>query len=142
MSEFGVATKAIIYNTKLNKYLILLKSNTEDINPATFDMPGGRIKFGEKLEEAVVREVKEETGLDVITQQIFNAWTFVKEDKDFQLTGIDFLYTTEQEEIKLSDEHSGFEWKKSVEIISDEKHPDWLRKTIEKAEKLRPAFGI
>lgn len=142
MSEFGVATKAIVFNTKLNKYLVLLKSEIEDINPNTYDMPGGRINFGEKLEEAVAREVKEETGLDIIAQQVFNAWTFVKEDKDFQLTGIDYLCTAEQEEVKLSDEHSGFEWKEAEEIIGDEKYPGWLRKTIEKAEKLRSTFGI
>lgn len=142
MSNFGVATKAIIFNTKLKKYLVLRKSDVEDINPNTFDMPGGRIEFGEKLEEAVVREAKEETGLNVKPCQVFNAWTFVKKDKDFQLTGIDFLCTTEQEEIKLSDEHSGFEWKEAGEIVEDEKYPDWLKETIEKAEKVRATFGI
>lgn len=142
MSEFGVATKAIIFNIKLKKYLVLKKSDLEDINPNTFDIPGGRIKFGEKLEEAVVREAKEETGLDVKVGQIFNAWTFVKEDKDFQLTGIDFLCITEQQEVKLSGEHSDFEWRKAEEIISDEKYPEWLRKTIEKAEKIRVCLGI
>ena len=142
MSDFGIATKAIIFNAKLNKYLVLKKSDIEDINPNTFDMPGGRIEFGEKLEEAVVREAKEETGLDVSAKQVFNAWTFVKKDKNFQLTGIDFLCTTEQEEIKLSDEHSGFEWKEAEEIVEDEKYPDWLRKTIEKAEKVRTTLGI
>lgn len=142
MSEFGVATKAIVFNNKLNKYLVLMKSDAEDINPNTFDIPGGRINFGEKLEDAVIREVKEETTLDVVAQQVSNAWTFVKEDKDFQLTGIDYLCTTEQEIIKLSDEHSGFEWREAGEIIGDEKYPSWLRKTIEKAEKLRVIFSI
>jgi 8-oxo-dGTP diphosphatase len=142
MSEFGVATKAIIFNTKLEKYLVLKKSDIEDINPNTFDMPGGRIKFGEKLEEAVIREAKEETGLDVEAKQVFNAWTFVKKNKDFQLTGVDFLCVTQQQEVKLSEEHSGSEWKEAQEIISDEKYPDWLRKTIEKSEKVRTTLGI
>jgi 8-oxo-dGTP diphosphatase len=140
MSEFRVATKAIIFNTNLKRYLILKKSTVEEINPNTFDVPGRRIKFGEELEEAVVREAKEETGLDVIAKQIFNAWTFVKKDSDFQLTGIDFLCLTEGEEVKLSQEHSGFEWRKAEKIIKDEKYPDWLRKTIEKAEKIRTTF--
>jgi 8-oxo-dGTP diphosphatase len=142
MSEFGVATKAIIFNTKLEKYLVLKKSDIEDINPNTFDMPGGRIEFGEKLEEAVIREAKEETGLDVEAKQVFNAWTFVKKNKDFQLTGVDFLCVTQQQEVKLSEEHSGSEWKEAQEIISDEKYPDWLRKTIEKSEKVRTTLGI
>jgi len=142
MSEFGVATKAIIFNTKLKKYLVLKKSDLEDINPNTFDMPGGRIEFGEKLEEAVIRETKEETGLDVEAKQVLNAWTFVKEDRDFQLTGVDFLCVTEQQEVKLSEEHSSFEWRDAQEIISNERYPNWLRKTIEKAEKTRVTLGI
>lgn len=137
MPEFGVATKAIIFNTKLKKYLVLKKSDLEDINPNTFDMPGGRIRFGEKLEEAVVREAKEETGLDVKMGEVFNAWTFVKQEEEFQLTGIDFFCLTDEEEVKLSEEHSGFEWKSAEEIIDDEKYPDWLRETIKKAEKVR-----
>lgn len=141
MSEFGVATKAIIFNTKLGKYLVLEKSGLEDINPNTFDMPGGRIEFGEKLEEAVIREAKEETGLDIEPRQVFNAWTFVKGDKDFQLTGVDFLCFTEQEKVKLSEEHSGFEWRGAEEIINDEKYPEWLRKTIERAEKSRGIYS-
>jgi 8-oxo-dGTP diphosphatase len=141
MPEFGVATKAIIFNTKLKKYLVLKKSDLEDINPNTFDMPGGRIRFGEKLEEAVIREAKEETGLDVEVGKVFNVWTFVKQEEEFQLTGIDFFCVTDEEEVKLSEEHSGFEWKSAEEIINDEKYPDWLRETIEKAERnrLKPA---
>jgi len=142
MPEFGVATKAIIFNIKTKKYLVLKKSAIEDINPETFDMPGGRIRFGEKLEKAVKREAKEESGLDVEVLGMFNAWTFVKEDKNFQLTGVDFLCTTEQEEIKLSEEHSSFEWKSAEEIIKDEKYPEWLRKTIEKAEKFQTIFSL
>lgn len=140
MSDFGVATKAIIFNTNLKKYLVLKKSDVEEINPNTFDMPGGRIEFGEKLEEAVVREAKEETGLEVVAKQVFNAWTFVKKDNDFQLTGVDFLCLTEEEKVRLSPEHSGFEWREAEEIIKDEKYPDWLRKTIEKVEKIRATF--
>jgi 8-oxo-dGTP diphosphatase len=136
MPEFAVAVKAIIFNTKLKRYLVLKKSNVEDINPNTFDMPGGRIRFGEKLEEAVVREAREETGLNVKPSLVFNAWTFVKKGENFQLTGIDFLCTTNQDEVKLSEEHSGFEWRTAGEIISDKKYPDWLKRTIEKADRI------
>lgn len=136
MAEIGVATKAIIQNTQTKKYLVLFKSNQEDINPNTYDFPGGRIRFGENLEEAVVREAQEETGLKVNPVTFFNAWTFTKRDRDFQLVGIDFLCTTEQENIILSEEHSDYEWLNADQIIGDEKYPEWLRKTIQKAKQL------
>lgn len=78
---FGVAIKGII--VKDGKFLILLKSDSEDVNPNTFDFPGGRLNFGEMLDEALKREIKEETGLDIEIKNILNAWTFTK--KDFQL---------------------------------------------------------
>jgi len=59
--NFGIATKAIIFHK--GKYLILLKSKIEKINPDTYDIPGGRLELGEGLTKSLVREVKEETGL-------------------------------------------------------------------------------
>lgn len=132
MSTFGVATKAIIKN-KEGKYLILMKSSKEDINPNTYDIPGGRISFGEKLEEAVAREVKEETGLDIKAQKVFEVWTFAK--ADFQLVGINFLCELIGGEIKLSEEHDSYDWYSYGDIISNT-FPDWLVSTIKKAEEL------
>jgi len=56
---FGIAVKALIQNTD-GKFFILFKSETEDVGPQDFDIPGGRVQRGEKLEDAVVREVREE----------------------------------------------------------------------------------
>ncbi len=36
----------------------------------SYDYPGGKIELGESLEQALVREVKEETGLDVKPQKL------------------------------------------------------------------------
>jgi len=45
-----------------NGTVLLVKRNTEPFN-GYWTLPGGHINFGEKAEEAVIREVKEETGL-------------------------------------------------------------------------------
>jgi 8-oxo-dGTP diphosphatase len=46
---------------------ILLVSQKGDSDPApSFALPGGRVEPGELLTDALVREVREETGLDVI----------------------------------------------------------------------------
>ncbi|MDR3168884.1 MAG: NUDIX domain-containing protein [Candidatus Peribacteria bacterium] len=41
-------------------FLILFKSDSEEVNPHDFDIPDGRVERGEKLEEAIGREVREE----------------------------------------------------------------------------------
>jgi len=130
MSTFGVATKAVIYNNE-NKFLVLKKSDKEDINPDTFDIPGGRMSFGEKLEETLVREVKEETGLDVRPEKVFEAWTFTKED--FQLVGINYLCQLLGGELKLSEEHNDSVWLSYDEVVKNSDLPGWLVETIKKA---------
>ena len=41
------------------------------------DFPGGGIEFGESLENALVREVKEEIGLNINPTKVVGAWEFV-----------------------------------------------------------------
>ena len=36
-----------------------------------YSVPGGHVELGESFEEAVIREVKEETGLDVVPKRLF-----------------------------------------------------------------------
>lgn len=131
---FAVATKAVIFNNK-GEYLVIKKSSSEDINPNTYDIPGGRLEFGEDLENSVKREVMEETGLTIKPLTVFNAWTFTK-DK-FQLTGVDFLSEYTSGDIKLSDEHDEVVWLTSNDINKMTELPSWLVKTIKKAESLR-----
>jgi len=41
------------------------------------DFPGGGLKFGESLHQALIREVKEEVGLDIKINKVIGAWDFV-----------------------------------------------------------------
>ncbi len=60
----GVGCGAIIVNEK--NETILLKRTSKTRNGAGFwAKPGGGVEFGEKIEDAVRREVKEELGVDV-----------------------------------------------------------------------------
>lgn len=60
----GVGVGAIIINGK--KEVLLLKiAETGRCNPGKWTRPGGEVEFGETMEEAVIREVKEETGITV-----------------------------------------------------------------------------
>ncbi len=49
--------------------VLLVKNKGE--GPSYYTLPGGAVEQGETLEEAAIREVKEETGLDVQVDGIF-----------------------------------------------------------------------
>jgi 8-oxo-dGTP diphosphatase len=126
-NKFGVAIKALI--RKGDRYLMIYKSDKEDMNPNTIDRPGGRIEFGEKIEDALKREVKEEVGIEIEIKKPLNIWGFVK--GNLHLVGITFLAEYKSGEIILSGEHVKFEWLKKEHILNG-KYPDWLKEELSK----------
>lgn len=62
----GMSAKAVIVNSD-GKFLVLTNSYWES-NPGPAyapDLPGGSIEFGESPEQGLIREVKEEIGIDI-----------------------------------------------------------------------------
>lgn len=130
--KFAVATKAIVYYE--GKFLVLFKSDAEDVNPNSYDVPGGRIEFGENLSDAVKREVQEEAGLDVQVLEATDAWSFMK-DENTQLVGITYATIANSGKVKLSEEHSRFEWLSYEEVVSaTDRLPEWIINSVKMAQ--------
>src|SRR5688572_9932743 len=60
----ALAVAAFITNSE-RSVLIIRKSPQKDIDGGLWTLPGGRVEPGESLQDALVREVKEETALHV-----------------------------------------------------------------------------
>lgn len=62
---FHVNSRAIIERQIGDQIEIVIQNRVKPNEPITIELPGGRIELYESLTEALRREVKEETGLDV-----------------------------------------------------------------------------
>jgi len=106
---FGIALRAAIFHK--GKILLLLRSRSSKGEYGFWELPGGRMNLGERYEDAVKREVFEETGLKIRVIRPLNVFD-ARRDVDTQVVGITFMCALEGEEIsvRLSDEHLESEW--------------------------------
>lgn len=122
---FHLGVKALIHDGAGK--LLLLQRNLKKTKEVYWDLPGGRLQRNESLEEALRREVFEETGL----QNITNVRPFTVSLTNIRIpihdsdVGLIFaLYLCEvptNSPICLSHEHVHFEWfepVKSAELLA------------------------
>ena len=97
------STKALI--VKDGMFLALKRSDSDS---QYLDLPGGRMEYGEKLTDTLIREVFEETGLKITPKNIIDSWDLIEANR--QISGVIFQCSMASGEISLSPEHSDFEW--------------------------------
>jgi len=103
----------IIFDTKNKKILIGKRKDPKDIRGLTWAFPGGRPEYGEELEEAIKREVKEETNLDVESMGVVFAKTYT-EKRD--LLAIYFLCEIVGGKEKANEDFSETKWVSPKEL--------------------------
>ena len=108
-----VAIKAFIKNKK-GKILIVRESSKyqDGSNTGRFDVVGGRLKPGERFDESLLREIKEETGLNVKIDKPFfvNEWRPVIKGEQWQIVATFFECQASSEKVILGKDHDHFEW--------------------------------
>jgi len=125
---------AVVYRVENGKPIYLLLH----YEAGHWDFPKGNIEEGEKIEETVRREVREETGISDI-QLVPGFKTkikyFFKRDGQTVFKTVDFLIAkTAEKDVKLSFEHIGFEWlpfKEAMERLTYKTAKDLLVKVDE-----------
>ncbi|KKQ61453.1 MAG: NUDIX hydrolase [Parcubacteria group bacterium GW2011_GWE2_38_18] len=103
-----LAVKGIIRRDD-GKILIVKRSENDDHLPGVWETVGGAVEEGAIPEEALIREIMEEVGLNVEVGEPFNVFNFIKDNGEKKI-GITFLCNHLSGEVILSDEHSDFQW--------------------------------
>ncbi|MGB2791584.1 MAG: NUDIX domain-containing protein, partial [Candidatus Moraniibacteriota bacterium] len=67
----GLIVHALIVNAD-GEVLLIKRSETEDVLPGVWDIPGGTLEDGEDPKDGATREVKEETNLEVRNLCLFH----------------------------------------------------------------------
>ena len=97
-----VSVEAVIC---INNALLFLRRKNEPAKGEWW-FPGGRIHKGESLEAALLREIKEETGLEISEYKLINVYSRVfPERHDITIV---YLCKCKEGEIALNDEHSEY----------------------------------
>ncbi|EUJ29509.1 NUDIX domain-containing protein [Listeria sp. FSL L7-1582] len=103
MKPIFPAVKAVIIHN--GQFLVLKKAGVEG---DVWELPGGRMNFGETKGEALFREVQEETGLQVQPFILYDTWEFFQ--PEYQITGVIYLCEKPDGDVRLSSEHQAYEW--------------------------------
>ncbi|WP_455683129.1 NUDIX hydrolase [Thomasclavelia sp.] len=134
--RFHITVKGIVV---LNNQILLMKR----IRPSSdglgyWELPGGGLEYGETPNQALIRELKEETGLDIIILK--PAYTFTKIREDYQTVGIGYLCIPKNDHVHLSDEHTDYIFasiEKAKELLNGEIFNDIIY-TIEEYYHIMP----
>ncbi|HSE28984.1 MAG TPA: reverse transcriptase-like protein [Candidatus Saccharimonadales bacterium] len=100
-----------------SKVLLLRRASGNPAYIGLFELPGGKVDFGEDPKAALQREVIEETGLEIESLQLYDVHSMLDSyDSHHQYVVLSFLATLKTGKIVLSSEHDKFDWIKLGEI--------------------------
>lgn len=103
-----IIVKSIIFHKVLNRVLLIQRSNVDPIGAGTWEGVGGNVEPGETPEEAIKREIQEETGITEIKVGRIAYVTLINSDNPHLI--IAYLCEVSTNDVVLSDEHQAYMW--------------------------------
>ncbi|WP_396134551.1 8-oxo-dGTP diphosphatase [Facklamia sp. 7083-14-GEN3] len=101
--------------------VVVMDRKSQDWPGITF--PGGKVEYGESFIDSVIREVKEETALNISTPQLCGIKHWMKDNQRHLV----FFYKTKEYEGKLISSEEGEVWWERLDNLSSlDLAPDML----------------
>ena len=109
---------SLIFNN--NREILLIQRSKTDPNwPGMWEPPRGKVEDRESLLHGLLRETKEETGLDVVPTKFVSKFQYVADNGNRISEQFNFLcrLVNPNQPVKLSFEHQNYKWVDKVGII-------------------------
>lgn len=104
-----VVVKSLILNRELKKALLIRRCPGDEFGGGFWESAGGKVEDGESLEAAIVREVREETGLKVVPERLLYA-SLCDLNGEKHIFIVYLCLTSEKEIVLSADEHTEYRW--------------------------------
>jgi 8-oxo-dGTP diphosphatase len=140
IGRFMCGIAALIYHPPTQTYLILRRAGHRDYGADTLECVTGRVDQGESFEQAVHREVREETGVQVQIEFLIGTTHFYRGDAvpENELLGLRYACTiADRAAVTMGDEHSETRWLTADDIYALTPEANWLHQTVRAAETIR-----
>lgn len=119
---FGLSVRVLITDDE-GKVLILKRSTDSKTNAGRWELPGGKVDQGESFDQALLREVYEETQLKISIDHVVG----ISEQNLLVIRAVHIIMSGKilEGNLTLSHEHEGYAWV-FFENLAEYELADWL----------------
>jgi len=109
MSSIARNSSSFICVNENNRILILKRSVDDDIEPNKWCFAGGAVDEGENFEEGLIREVREEIGVEILEFNFLKSYYIADKNTSIGIRSV-YFYGKVKGDIILNEEHSEYYW--------------------------------
>lgn len=112
-----IAVRAIVRRDE--RVLLIRRANGRPTILGRYELPGGKLEYGEQPEDALERYLNDETGLTIKAAQLFDVLTYIDhDDRNLQYVFVLYLVSldSQHDKVKLSQNYSHYIWDKISSI--------------------------
>lgn len=107
-----IAVRAIVSDKQ--KMLLIRRSSGRPTILGKYELPGGKLEYGEQPEDALQRHIEAEVGVSIRAAQLYDVLTYIDhDDRDMQYVFILYLVSVDNNtsKLKLSQNYDHYLWK-------------------------------